>query len=55
MEIPHLYINQYVNNSKLFKLFDRYLCFSNQIDFGLKNLNDTGSFVLKQSFRIFNL
>ena len=42
-------------NSKLFKLFDRYLCFSNQIEFDLKNLNDTRSFVLKLSFGIFNL
>ena len=45
----------YCPNSKLSKLFDRYLCFSNQIEFDLKNLNDTRSFVLKQSFGIFNL
>ena len=55
METPHLYINQYVKTQKLFKLFDRYLCFSGQIEFDLKNLNDTRSFVLKQSYGIFNL
>ena len=39
----------------LLKLFDRYLYFSNQIESDLQNLNDTRSFVLKQSFGIFNL
>ena len=39
----------------LLKLFDRYLHFSNQIESDLQNLNDTRSFVLKQSFGIFNL
>ena len=47
METPHLYINQYLKT--------HYLCFSNQIEFDLKNRNHTPSFVLKQSFGIFDL
>ena len=46
METPHLYINLYLKT--------HYLCFSNQIEFDLKNLNHTPSFVLKQSFGIFD-
>ena len=53
METAHLYINQYVKTqSSLSYLIAIYVF---QIEFDLKNLNDTRSFVLKQSFGIFNL
>ena len=54
MKTPHLYTNQYVKTQSCLSYLIA-ICFSNQIEFDLKNLNDTRSFVLKQSFGIFNL
>ena len=51
METPHLYINQYVKTQSYLS----YLIAIYVFQFDLKNLNDTRSFVLKQSFGIFNL
>ena len=54
METPHLYINEYVKTQSYLSYLIP-ICFSNQIEFDLKNLDDTRSFVLKQSFGIFDL
>ena len=53
MEALHLYINQLLKTQSYLSCFIAIYVF--QIEFDLKNLNDTRSFVLKQSFGNFNL